>query len=69
MKASKLLKYQNALSNIDHELREAKEDKLNEAYKQFNYQIRQDFKHNHLLRKVLIQAKQTNHDLPIMKGL
>jgi hypothetical protein len=32
IKASKLLKYQTK-SNLDHELREAKEDKLNEAYK------------------------------------
>ncbi|CAD8106942.1 unnamed protein product [Paramecium primaurelia] len=68
--ASKLLKYakQNTSNHIDDQ-KETKEDKILESYKQFNHQIKLNFKHNHLLRKVLIQAKQTKHDLPIMKGL
>ncbi|CAD8152540.1 unnamed protein product [Paramecium octaurelia] len=70
LSASKLLKYakQNT-SNPEDDYKETKEDKLLESYKQFNHQIKLNFKQNHLLRKVLIQAKQTNHDLPIMKGL
>ncbi|CAK67787.1 unnamed protein product (macronuclear) [Paramecium tetraurelia] len=70
LSASKLLKYakQNT-SNPEDDYKETKEDKLLESYKKFNHQIKLNFKQNHLLRKVLIQAKQTNHDLPIMKGL
>ncbi|CAD8126060.1 unnamed protein product [Paramecium sonneborni] len=70
LSASKLLKYAKMNeNNLEDDYKETKEDTILESYKQFNYQIKQNFKQNHLLRKVLIQAKQTNHDLPIMKGL
>ncbi|CAD8182032.1 unnamed protein product [Paramecium octaurelia] len=70
LSASKLLKYaKQSIIITQEDQQETKEDKILEYYKQFNHQIKQNFKNNHLLRKVLIQAKQTNHDLPIMKGL